>query len=296
MVAGLPTLRAYGAADAQVAILRRITDGYRTTTMSTLRIAFLSALALEDREPLFAAYAPVPRMRLNNGIRRRLAPLLGNDLARIELATALTLSLPGAPIVYYGDEIGLGDNIALADRDGVRTPMQWDGRPHGGFSAAPDDHRLVLPVLDDSVYGYRRVSVAAQQDDPGSLLNRIRHWIRVRQQLGVFGAGTIRFLASDDPRVLAFVRGDGAQAVLVLANLSRKVETVRLRGLQVAGDELARGQVAGEQMPGEQLPGKWMSVGSETGASIDILDEDSLRAELPASAIGWWTRVGQQNG
>ena len=146
---------------------------------------------------------------------------------------------------------------------------------------SPDDHRLVLPVLDDSVYGYRRVSVAAQQDDPGSLLNRIRQWIRVRQQLGVFGAGTIRFLASDNPRVLAFVRGDGAQAVLVLANLSRKVETVRLRGLQVAGDELA---------------GTWMSVGGETGTSIDIVDEDSLRAELPASAIGWWTRVGQQNG
>ena len=126
--------------------------------------------------------------------------------------------------------------------------------------------------------------------EPGADRNAVVAAMKGRAMPQV-GRVEISIIEEDNPRLLAFVRGDGAQAVLVLANLSRKVETVRLRGLQVAGDELARGQVAGEQ-----LPGKWMSVGSETGASIDILDEDSLRAELPASAIGWWTRVGQQNG
>ena len=236
----------------------------------------LSALSPAEREPLLQTYAPVPRMRLNHGIRRRLAPLLGDNPQRILLATTLTLSLPGTPVIYYGDEIGMGDNIALADRDGVRTPMQWNSEPGGGFMS-PDRVaavRPVLPLLDDAVYGYRRINVAVQDADPQSLLNAVRLRIRVRQQYGAFGRGRLVFCESSNARVLAFVRQCGADTLLVAANLSRSDETVQLELPSDVGDLMAIDQLAGL-----------------------VLRRSGRRAEvsLPGSAVGWWT-LDQQNG
>ena len=131
----------------------------------------------EERDLMWRSYAPDRRARLNLGIRRRLAPLLENDRRRIELLFSLLLSLPGTPVLYYGDEIGMGDNIELEDRDGVRTPMQWSAAPNAGFSSA-DVARLCCPVIDDNIYGYRRVNVEAQRADLGSPLNRMREMIR----------------------------------------------------------------------------------------------------------------------
>ncbi len=170
----------------------------------------------EERRFLWDFYAPEPRMRLNLGIRRRLAPLLGNDRARIEVANSILMTLVGSPVLYYGDEIGMGDNIWLDDRDGVRTPMQWDDSPHAGFSTtAPSD-----PVIADEVFGYHRVNVAAQRHDPNSLLNRMRILLAVRKQHPTFGRGDTRLLAAPDPAILAYVRSDGDDNLLVANNLA----------------------------------------------------------------------------
>ena len=158
-------------------------------------------------------------MRLNHGIRRRLAPLLGNDHRRLALAHSLLLSLPGSPGLYYGDEIGMGDNIFLEDRDGVRTPMQWSNDVHGGF-ARTSVAQLVIPSIDEPVYGYRAVNVAAQLRDPASLLTEIRRLIRARHQHPAFGRGTIDFLDCGNPKLLAFVRRYREDHILVLANLA----------------------------------------------------------------------------
>jgi len=180
----------------------------------------LSALADAERDLLFETYAPGPRMRLNHGIRRRLAPLLGHDGAALELAHALLLSLPGTPVLYYGDEIGMGDNVYLDDRDGVRTPMQWSAGVNGGFSTAPPA-RLTLPLIDDPDYGYQVVNVKVQEGTAGSLLARIRRLIDVRRRHPAFGRGGIEFLPCDNPRVLAFVRRYGDETIAVAANLAR---------------------------------------------------------------------------
>ena len=179
----------------------------------------LSAVNDVARQLLLDAYAPDPRMRLNHGIRRRLAPLLGNDHRRIALAHALLLSLPGTPVMYYGDEIGMGDHVLLQDRDGVRTPMQWSNDVHGGFARA-SVARLIIPSIDEPVYGYRAVNVAAQLRDPASLLNEIRRLIRARHRHPAFGRGTIDFLDCGNPKLLAFVRRHGGDHILVVANLA----------------------------------------------------------------------------
>jgi maltose alpha-D-glucosyltransferase/alpha-amylase len=179
----------------------------------------LSAVTGEERELLLDAYAREPRMRLNNGIRRRLAPLLDNDPGRIWLAHALLFSLPGSPVMYYGDEIGMGDNIMLEDRDGIRTPMQWSGAPHGGFSH-PETRALVLPAIDDATYGYAIVNVESQERSKLSLLSRIKRLIAVRRRHPAFGRGSIEFLDSGNPRVLALVRTHQDDSILVVANLS----------------------------------------------------------------------------
>ena len=150
----------------------------------------LEMVTEEERRFMWDFYAPEPRMRFNLGIRRRLAPLLGNDRRRIELAHSMLLTLIGSPVLYYGDEIGMGDNIWLDDRNGVRTPMQWDDGPNGGFSSAPKE-RLFLPVIEDEVYGYPRVNVAAQRAQPDSLLNRLRHLLHVRRGWRSFGRGEL---------------------------------------------------------------------------------------------------------
>ena len=159
----------------------------------------------DERDYMYAEYAKDPRMKANIGIRRRLAPLLDNDRNQLELFTALLLSLPGSPVLYYGDEIGMGDNIWLGDRDGVRTPMQWTPDRNAGFSAA-DPARLYLPVIMDPIYGYQALNVEAQQHDSGSLLHWTRRMIEIRKRHPVFGLGEYEELSSSNPSVLAFVR------------------------------------------------------------------------------------------
>jgi len=160
----------------------------------------LEMVTEEERQRMWQRFAPDQRMRLNLGIRRRLAPLLDNDRRRIELMHAILMSLPGTPILYYGDEIGMGDNIHLEDRDGVRTPMQWNDEPGAGFSSAPV---LYAPVIDDPVYGHQRVNVAAQRADAGSLVHAVRALVRVRKRHAALGRGTFEVLDVPPPQVLA---------------------------------------------------------------------------------------------
>jgi len=185
----------------------------------------LEMVTEQERQYMWARYAPEPRMRLNLGIRRRLAPLLDNDRRRLELMNAILFTLPGSPILYYGDEIGMGDNIWLEDRNGVRTPMQWTDGPNAGFSAAPAE-KLYAPVIDDPVYGYRRVNVAAQQADSDSLLNFTRRLITLRQAHPCFGRGTFELVETGDPAVLAYRRAYGGERVLALFNLTDAARTV----------------------------------------------------------------------
>ncbi|MEV0144202.1 MULTISPECIES: maltose alpha-D-glucosyltransferase [unclassified Nonomuraea] len=181
----------------------------------------------EERDYMYAEYAKDPRMRANVGIRRRLAPLLENDRNQIELFTALLLSLPGSPVLYYGDEIGMGDNIWLGDRDGVRTPMQWDPDRNAGFSDC-DPGRLYLPVIMDPIYGYQGLNVEAQQKNGGSLLHWTRRMIEIRKRHPVFGLGEFIELNSSNPSVLAFVRELGDDRMLCVNNLSRFPQPVEL--------------------------------------------------------------------
>jgi maltose alpha-D-glucosyltransferase/alpha-amylase len=187
----------------------------------------MSALTKPERRTLVSAYAPEPRMRLNHGIRRRLAPLLGNDIDRLVLAHALLLSLPGSPVLYYGDEIGMGDNVQLADRNGVRTPMQWTAGPNAGFSTAPAAD-LVLPVIDEGSYRPAFVNVAAQEQDERSLLARVTALLRVRNEHPAFGRGTIAFLQCDNPKILAFERTYEEDTIVVVANLARSAQAATL--------------------------------------------------------------------
>jgi maltose alpha-D-glucosyltransferase/alpha-amylase len=194
----------------------------------------LEMVTEEERQFMWEFYAPQPRMRLNLGIRRRLAPLLENDRARLELANSLLFTLPGSPVIYYGDEIGMGDNIWLEDRDGVRTPMQWSDGLNAGFSTA-DPSELYNPVIDDEVYGYQQVNVEAQRADPHSWLNRIRQMIRVRKTLPALGRGEIRFLDLANRAVLAFLRTHGEQTLLLVHNLSAEHQEVGLDLAAFAG-------------------------------------------------------------
>ena len=180
-----------------------------------------------ERDYLWNFYAADRRMRLNLGIRRRLAPLLDNDRRKIELMNSLLLSMPGTPIVYYGDEIGMGDNIYLGDRDGVRTPMQWSPDRNGGFSRA-DPARLYLPAIMDPIYGYEAVNVEAQQRDPSSLLNWMKRMIAVRQGHPAFGRGTLRLLYPQNRKILAYLREHEGDVVLCVVNLSRAAQAVEL--------------------------------------------------------------------
>lgn len=181
----------------------------------------------EERDYMYRMFAKDRRARINLGIRRRLAPLLDNNRRKIELLNSLLLSLPGTPVIYYGDEIGMGDNIYLGDRDGVRTPMQWSADRNAGFSRAPAQ-RLYLPVIADSEHHYEAVNVEAQESNPSSLLWWMRRRIRLRQAHPVFGRGNISFLEPDNGRILAFIRESEDEAVLVIANLSQYPQTAQL--------------------------------------------------------------------
>ncbi|HLX50152.1 MAG TPA: maltose alpha-D-glucosyltransferase, partial [Streptosporangiaceae bacterium] len=192
----------------------------------------------EERDYMWAEYAKDPRMKANIGIRRRLAPLLENDRNQLELFTALLLSLPGSPVLYYGDEIAMGDNIWLGDRDGVRTPMQWTPDRNGGFSKA-DPARLYLPLIMDPIYGYQALNVEQQQNDSASFLHWTRRMMEIRKRHPVFGLGSYAELTSSNPSVLAFVREhssepdgagvrNGADRILCVNNLSRFPQPVEL--------------------------------------------------------------------
>src|SRR4029077_21243083 len=171
--------------------------------------------------------------RINLGIRRRLAPLLGVR-RKIELMNALLLSLPATPVLYYGDEIGMGDNVHLGDRDGVRTPMQWSSDRNGGFSRA-DPASLVLPAIMDPLYGYESLNVEAQWRDPHSLLNWFRRMLVVRRQHKAFGRGSIRFLRPQNRKILAYLREYEGEAILCVANVSRSAQAVELDLAEFSG-------------------------------------------------------------
>jgi maltose alpha-D-glucosyltransferase/alpha-amylase len=181
----------------------------------------------DERDYMYLAYSIDPQARINLGIRRRLAPLVGNSRHRIELLVGLLFSFPGTPIIYYGDEIGMGDNLYLGDRNGVRTPMQWTGDRNAGFSRA-DPARLYSPVIMDPVYGYPAVNVEAQESDAASLLHWTRNMIGLRKQIKVFGRGTIEFLAPPNRKALAYVRRYRDDVILCVANLSRTVQPAEL--------------------------------------------------------------------
>lgn len=207
----------------------------------------LEMVTPEERAAMYGWYAPDPRMRANVGIRRRLAPLLDNSRPEIELIHALILSLPGSPCLYYGDEIGMGDNIWLTDRDAVRTPMQWSPDRNSGFSSV-DPGKLYLPVISSLVYHYNNVNVEAQMAHSSSLLHWVRGMLQVRARHPVFGLGDFDVVPADNPTVLAFTRsmdadeesGDAAEAVLCVNNLSSRPQatTVQLPE-RFAGRELA---------------------------------------------------------
>jgi len=195
----------------------------------------------EDRDYMWVEYAQDPRMKLNLGIRRRLFPLIDNDLRKAEALHAMLFSLPGSPIMYYGDEIGMGDNIYLGDRDGVRTPMQWTPDRNGGFSRA-DFARLYLPAILDPVYGFQAVNVEAQLRDSSSMLHWVKRMLEVRKQHGVFGVGSFEVLGAENPSVFGFVREwddpetpEERDIVLCVYNLSRFAQPCELHLAQYEG-------------------------------------------------------------
>ena len=180
-----------------------------------------------ERSYMYDEYAMDKTMRINRGIRRRLAPMMGNDRRQIELLNGLLMSMPGTPIVYYGDEIGMGDNIYLGDRNGVRTPMQWNGGTNAGFSMA-DPERLYSPVISNAVYGYQAINVDSQRRSEHSLLRWMKSLIQVRNASQVFSRGSIHFLNPSNHRALAYMRQFGEETVLVVNNLSSSAQAVEL--------------------------------------------------------------------
>ena len=188
----------------------------------------------EERDYMWRVYANDPAARINMGIRRRLAPLLDNNRRKIELMNGLFFSMPGTPVLYYGDELGMGDNIFLGDRNGVRTPMQWCADRNGGFSR-PIPQRLFLPLIIDPEYHYETINVEAQQANPSSLLWWMRRLIALRKHHPVLGRGEIEFLTPSNAKVLAFFRRDENEQMLVVANLSRFSQPVELDLSEVRG-------------------------------------------------------------
>ncbi len=187
----------------------------------------LEMVTPEERQWMWENYAPIPRMRLNLGIRRRLAPLLDNDRCKIMLANSLLFTLPGSPIIYYGDEIGMGDNIWLHDRNGVRTPMQWDANANAGFSVAPLQS-IYLPVIADDVFGYRQINVEAQRANPTSLWNSIRQMIWTRKEQPAFGRGDFHWLDCNNDAIAAYTRAYDDQVIYVFNNLSVSKQVVTI--------------------------------------------------------------------
>jgi maltose alpha-D-glucosyltransferase / alpha-amylase len=206
----------------------------------------LEMVTPDERHFMWETYAPDPRMRLNLGIRRRLAPLLDGDRRKIELVNSILFSLPGSPIIYYGDEIGMGDNIWLYDRDGVRTPMQWDDSLNAGFSDTPTE-KLFAPVIEDEVYGYQKVNAASQEADPGSILNTMRRMIKTRKAYPVFSSGDNKILEIESPSVLVFLRTYQGKSIYAVHNLSDQTQVVNIDLRQWKGD-LIRDILSGQSV------------------------------------------------
>jgi maltose alpha-D-glucosyltransferase/alpha-amylase len=225
----------------------------------------LEMVTEEERKEMWRIYAPEPRMKSNLGIRRRLATLLGNDRARIELANSILFSLPGSPVIWYGDEIGMGDNIFLEDRRGLRTPMQWADVKSGGFSEA-DPSQLYLPIITDETYGYHRVNVAAQRADPDSLLNRMRRMLAVRKANPAFGRGHFEMLHPENKAILACLRAYGGVTLLSINNLSTEPQSAALDLSRFAG---------------------MAPVDLFTGERGEPVSEAAWSVELPASGYRW---------
>ncbi len=200
-----------------------------------------------ERDYMYYAYAQDPRMKLNVGIRRRLAPLVDGDRRKIELLNGLLFAFPGTPIIYYGDELGMGDNIHLGDRNGVRTPMQWSADRNAGFSSASPE-RLYTPVITEAPYGYQTLNVEAQRASASSLLRWTRRLVATRKRTKAFGRGGLRFLEPDNQRVLAFLREHEGETILVVANLADTVEPAVLALAPFAG------RVPTEMFDGARLP------------------------------------------
>jgi maltose alpha-D-glucosyltransferase/alpha-amylase len=200
----------------------------------------LEMVTPQERDWMWEQYAPDPCMRLNLGIRRRLAPLLDNDRRKIELAHSLLFTLPGSPVLYYGDEIGMGENLSLPDRNGVRTPMQWDSSSYAGFSSVPP-----YAPFPNGEYAPAFVNVAAQRNDPRSLLQRLRHMLAIRKRHHVFGRGSLNWLKEiQNPSVAAYTRALVGETVLVLQNMSDSPQPIAIApNLRGAARDLLTGQV-----------------------------------------------------
>lgn len=181
----------------------------------------------EERDYMFHAYAEDKQMRINSGIRRRLAPLLGNDRKKIELLYAILLTLPGTPVIYYGDEIGMGDNIYLGDRNGVRTPMHWNDNKNAGFSEAQPS-RLYAPVITDPVYNYNSVNAEGDKNNSNSLFNWLKNFIHIRKSFHLFGTGTIDFLYPDNKKILVYMIRQDDMRMLCVFNLSPSAQPVEI--------------------------------------------------------------------
>jgi len=227
----------------------------------------------DERDYMYAEYASDPRMKANVGIRRRLAPLLDNSRDQIELFTSLLLSLPGSPVLYYGDEIGMGDNIYLGDRDGVRTPMQWSPDRNAGFSTC-DPARMYLPPIMDPVYGYQGLNVESEMRQSTSLLWWTKRMIEVRKRHPVFGLGTYEELWASNPSVLAYVREFGDDRVLCVANLSRFPQPVEL--------DLSRFQ-------------GWTPVETTGNVRFPAIGELSYLLTLPGHGHYWFSLTDQED-
>ncbi len=240
----------------------------------------LEMVTPEEREYMWSAFAEDPRMRINVGIRRRLAPLLDGDRRRIELLNVLLLSLPGTPVVYYGDEIGMGDNIYLADRHGVRTPMQWTSDRNGGFSRA-DPQRLCAPPVMDPVFGFQAVNVEAQERSSASLLSWMRRMIALRQAHPTFGRGSIDFVETGNRRVLAFTRTHADDRVLVVANLSGHVQAAQVE-TGVAGVPVE--MLGGARLPALAGGAVSLTLGPYGWYWFALVDADDPRARAEAAA------------
>jgi maltose alpha-D-glucosyltransferase/alpha-amylase len=207
----------------------------------------LEMVSAESRGWMWEHYAPDPRMRLNLGIRRRLAPLLDNDPRKITLLHSLLLTLPGSPVIYYGDELGMGDNIWLPDRGGVRTPMQWDKGPNAGFSrAAPES--LYAPIIQGDLYGPNRVSVAVERRDPDSIWNAMRHMLQTRKAHDALGLGTFSWMDLEDQRIAAYHRRHGSDDILAVHNLSDSPAAFSMQATGPWHDLLGRRRYGPQQL------------------------------------------------